>query len=103
MDSASRQAQRLADNFVNDLDNMARNSRLADRRAMSHFESRIQQRADSLRRRRRGGSQAGLRGQTGPPCTQIVFTGGRFYDNLQPPLPTSHLKSSPRPTWNSSK
>ncbi|VDD79244.1 unnamed protein product [Mesocestoides corti] len=38
MFSASRQAQRLAGNFLDDVDDFQRASRAADRRAMSHFE-----------------------------------------------------------------
>ncbi|KAF6767826.1 hypothetical protein AHF37_09191 [Paragonimus kellicotti] len=39
MDGASRHAQRLANNFLDDLDSMQRASRERDRRAMSHFDS----------------------------------------------------------------
>ncbi|KAF5405004.1 hypothetical protein PHET_01520 [Paragonimus heterotremus] len=39
MDGASRHAQRLANNFLDDLDSMQRASRARDRRAMSHFDS----------------------------------------------------------------
>ncbi|CAH8563086.1 unnamed protein product [Dicrocoelium dendriticum] len=42
MDSASRHAQRLANNFLEDLDDMQRASRARDRRAMSHFETGVQ-------------------------------------------------------------
>lgn len=41
MDSASRHAQRLANNFLDDLDTMQRASRARDRRAMSHLETGV--------------------------------------------------------------
>ncbi|VUZ53274.1 unnamed protein product, partial [Hymenolepis diminuta] len=41
MFSASRHAQRLAGNFLDDVDEFQRASRAADRRAMSHFDDAV--------------------------------------------------------------
>ena len=41
MFTASRHAQRLADNFLDDVDDFQRASRAADRRAMSHFDEAV--------------------------------------------------------------
>lgn len=41
MFSASRHAQRLAGNFLDDVDEFQRASRAADRRAMSHFDDTV--------------------------------------------------------------
>lgn len=41
MFTASRHVQRLADNFLDDVDDFQRASRAADRRAMSHFDEAV--------------------------------------------------------------
>lgn len=41
MFTATRHAQRLAGNFLDDVDDFQRASRAADRRAMSHFEDAV--------------------------------------------------------------
>ncbi|VDP66256.1 unnamed protein product [Echinostoma caproni] len=76
MDSASRHAQRLANNFLDDLDTMQRASRARDRRAMSHLETGVRSTSvfenmhSPIRRRR---SLTTTRIQCGPP-TELHYT-----------------------------